>query len=464
MNEIITWTAEETAAAIRAKTVSVTEVTEAHLDRIAEIEPDLRAVVDVLGNEALARAEALDAVGPSDDVLHGLPVTIKINVDYRGRPNSNGLPALNQTDCAENAPVVANIRNAGAVPVGRTSTPEFSLRWFTSNPIYGVTQNPVNRALTPGGSSGGAAAGLAAGAGVLGHGNDLGGSLRYPAYCCGLATLKPSLGRVPAFNPSQMAERPVMTASMSVQGMIARSIGDVKLAMRALAVRDPRDPLWNAAVDSGRRRGERLKVGIVTDPFGDGVHGDVAAAVDKARRALEAQGAEVVDVMPPMAHDLAAVWCHLLNTDTAVMSREAMDTVGSREVMSVLDSLAEIGGMVDLKGYLAAMANRAAAIRTWTVMFEDIDALVMPVSGQPPFRLEQDFREPDTRGDILKAQRFLYVINVLGFPSAAVSTGANGDVPMGVQVVGAWRNDDLCLEVAGLIERELATVARPVEV
>ena len=154
MNEIITWTAEETLAAIRAKTVSVTEVTEAHLDRIAEIEPDLRAVVDVLGNEALARAEALDAVGPSDDVLHGLPVTIKINVDYKGRPNSNGLPALNDTICAEDSPVVANVRNAGAVPVGRTSTPEFSLRWFTSNPIYGVTKNPVNRALTPGGSEG----------------------------------------------------------------------------------------------------------------------------------------------------------------------------------------------------------------------------------------------------------------------------------------------------------------------
>ena len=113
--------------------------------------------------------------------------------------------------------------------------------------------------------------------------------------------------------------------------------------------------------------------------------------------------------------------------------------------MSVLDSLAEIGGIVDLKGYLAALASRAAAIRAWTVMFEDIDALVMPVSSQPPFRLEQDFLEPETRGDILRAQRFLYVINTLGFPSAAVSTGANGDVPMGVQVVGAWRNDDLCL-------------------
>jgi amidase len=464
LDEIITWTAQETVAAIRARKVSVTEVAKAHLDRIAEIEPDLRAVVDPLNNEALARAEALDAIGPTEDPLHGLPVTIKINVDYRGRPNSNGLPALNQTPCAEDAPVVANFRKGGAVPVGRTSTPEFSLRWFTSNPIYGVTLNPVNRALTPGGSSGGASAGIAAGAGVIGHGNDLGGSLRYPAYCCGLATLKPSMGRVPAFNPSQTAERPAMTAMMSVQGAIARSVGDVRLAMRALVRRDARDPLWNAAVDSGRAPGVPLKVGIVTDPFGDGVHGDVAAAVEKARRAVEAQGAETVDVTPPMVHELATAWCHLLNADTQVMAREMMDQVGSAEVMAVLDAYADIGGLPDMKGYMTAMANRAAAIRAWTMMFETIDALVMPVSAQPPFRLEQDFREPETLRDILMAQRFLYAVNVLGFPSAAVSTGANAGVPMGVQIVGAMRNDDICLDVAEMIERELATRARPVDI
>lgn len=463
MSDITRWNARETAARIRDRSVSVTEVTEAHLARMSEWEPGLRAVVDPMADEAMARASALDAAGPSDAPLHGLPVTIKINVDYKGRPNSNGLPALNQTPVAEDAPVVSNFRNGGAVPVGRTNTPEFSLRWFTSNPIHGVTENAVNRALTPGGSSGGASSSIAAGIGVLAHGNDLGGSLRYPAYCCGLATLKPSTGRVPAFNPSQTAERPAMTAMMSVQGAIARSIGDVRLAMQALSVRDARDPLWNAAKNSGRARGHRMKVGIAVDPFGDGVHADVAAAVEKARRALEAQGCEVVDANPPMARELATAWCHLLNADTDIMAREMMDRVGSAEVMAVLDAYAEFGGMPDFKGYLTAMANRAAAIRAWMVMFEDLDALVMPVSGQPPFRLEQDFREPDSRRDIQMAQRFLYAINVLGFPAAAVSTGANGNVPMGVQVVGAMRDDDICMDVAEMIERELASAAIPVD-
>ncbi len=259
MTEIIRWSAVETAAAIRAGTVSVAEITQAHLDRVTVCEPGLRAVVDVLGESAMDQARAMDAARPEElPPLWGLPVTMKINVDVAGYPNSNGIPAFNKDPAKEDSPVTANFRKAGAVIIGRTSAPEFSLRFFTSNPIYGRTLNPWDTGLTSGGSSGGASAAVAAGMGVIGHGNDLGGSLRYPAYTCGLATLRPSLGRVPAFNPSAPAERPATLQMMSVQGAIARSIADIRLAMPSLSARDARDPLWNAAPDSGRAHGARL--------------------------------------------------------------------------------------------------------------------------------------------------------------------------------------------------------------
>ena len=265
MDEVIGWNAARTAKAIARGDVTVSEVTRAHLDRIAVCEPALRAVVEPLDEAAMAQAEAMDAKRPEAlPPLWGLPVTIKINTDFAGMPNSNGLPAMNKTPCERDAPVVKNIRQGGAIVIGRTSTPEFSLRWFTSNPIYGRTLNPWDKTLTSGGSSGAASSAVATGMGVLGHGNDLGGSLRYPAYCCGLATLRPSMGQVPGFNPSAPSERPAMLQMMSVQGMIGREVGDIRLAYDVLRRRSSEDPLWNAAPDSGRVRTERaLRVWLV---------------------------------------------------------------------------------------------------------------------------------------------------------------------------------------------------------
>jgi len=464
MDEIIKWTATQTAANIKAKTVSVTEVTKAHLARSKALEPGLRAVVEPLDDTALATARDMDAnPPPNPGPLFGLPVTIKINVDYQGLPNSNGIPALNTTPASSDSPLVAALRADGAVPIGRTNTPEFSLRWFTSNPIYGVTINSVNKALTPGGSSGGAASAVAAGIGVIAHGNDLGGSLRYPAYCCRLATLRPSMGRVPAFNPSAPAERGATLQMMSVQGAIARNMADVRLAMRTLEKRSSFDPLWNAATDSGRQRGDRLRIGVSVDPFGDGVAASVAEGVEIATAALRARGHEIVEITPPMAREAAVAWGQLLNAETEILMLDSMLQVGSNQVIELLESYKTTFGVPDLKGFMQQQAIRLTIQRAWSVMFDDIDVLVMPVSAAEPFRLEQDFNEPANRHDIIMAQRMMYILNVLGLPAATVPTGMNNGIPMGVQVVGAMRDDDLCMNVAEMIEAELGLDLTPVE-
>jgi len=463
MDEIITWGAVETAANIRAKSISVTEVTKAHLARIAQTEPDLNAVVEVLGDSALKTAALMDANRPTDPgPLFGVPVTIKVNVDFAGRPNNNGLPALNQKPADEDAPLVASLRRDGAIPIGRTNVPEFSLRWFTSNPLYGVTKYSVNAASTPGGSSGGAASSLAAGVGVLAHGNDLGGSLRYPAYCCGLATLRPSMGRVPAFNPSAAAERPATLQMMSVQGMLARNVADVRLAMGTLSKRSALDPLWNGATDSGRKHAKRLKIGVSVDPFGDGVAPKVAAGVAIATAALKSAGHEIVEITPPMAAEAAIAWGQLMNAETYVMAMDSMKPIASDQVLAVLDDYKDYFGLPDLKGFMQQQAMRMHIQRAWSVMFDQIDALILPVSAAEPFRLEQDFAEPETRPAIMKAQRMMVLANVLGLPAASVPTGMNDGVPMGVQIMGAWRDDDLCLDVAQIIETELGLNLTPI--
>jgi len=245
--DIWRWSAVETARAIRKADVSAQAVMEAHVDRLHAANPAVNAVVVDLSAQALEAARAADraqAAGAELGALHGVPVTIKINIDLQGQANSNGVPGLAQVIAPADSPVAANFKAAGAIVLGMTNTPEFSMRALTDNPLHGLTLNPWDARVTCGGSSGGAGASVALGIGAIAHGNDIGGSLRIPAAFNGVATIKPTLGRVPAFNPSATAERPPMAQLMSVQGPLAREVADVRLALGVMSRRDPRDPWW----------------------------------------------------------------------------------------------------------------------------------------------------------------------------------------------------------------------------
>src|SRR5262245_21360677 len=200
--------AVEVAELTRSRKVSCREVVTSALARLDAVNPALNAVVRPLHEQALAAADAADkaaADGAALGILHGVPVTTKVNVDQTGCPTDNGVVACKAVMATRDNPVVANLRRAGAIVVGRTNTPAFWMRWFTDNALHGPTRNPWDAARTPGGSSGGAAAATASGIGTIGHGNDIAGSVRYPAYCCGLVGLRVSYGRIPSFNFSAPA-------------------------------------------------------------------------------------------------------------------------------------------------------------------------------------------------------------------------------------------------------------------
>ena len=287
------WSALETAAAISSSAMSAVKVVEAHLERMRAVNPKLNAVVVDLSEEALRAAKAADkatAKGIARGTLHGVPITIKENIDYEGRPNPNCVPAQMNIIAPSDAPVVRNLKKAGAIVIGLTNTPEFSFRGFTDNPLHGLTLNPWDPDITCGGSSGGAGAAVAAGIGTIGHGNDIGGSLRWPAHCNGVATIKPTQGRVPAYNESAAAERPMLAHLMSAQGPLARSVADLRIALQAMSERDPHDPWWVPAPLLGPKTKGPIKVALAKLPADMDVDPSVRAALRQAADHLESSG------------------------------------------------------------------------------------------------------------------------------------------------------------------------------
>ena len=259
MTELWQLSAIELADLVRARKASAREAAEAALQRLEAINPKLNAIVVCRPELVRERADAIDlmlARGESPGSLAGVPVTIKINVDQAGFATSNGTKLQKNLIAQANSPVVDNLLRAGAVILGRSNAPAFALRWFTSNLLHGSTRNPRDPSLTPGGSSGGAAAAVATGIGHLAHGTDIAGSIRYPAYACGVHGLRPSLGRVPAYNASS-PERSIGAQLMAVSGPIGRTIGDLQAGLFAMSARDPRDPWWTPefiAFGPGRER------------------------------------------------------------------------------------------------------------------------------------------------------------------------------------------------------------------
>src|SRR5437016_2180698 len=294
--------ANDIAALIRSKRISAKEAASAALARLDAVNPSINAVVDHRPADVLAQAGAIDAaIAANQDLgpLAGVPVTVKVNIDQEGFATTNGLKLQRDVIAATNSPVIDNLRKAGAVILGRANCPAFSYRWFTTNLIHGDTKNPRDPGITPGGSSGGAGAAVAAGIGAIAHGTDIAGSIRYPAYACGIHGLRPSFGRIPAFNAA-LPERSIGPQLCAVSGPLARTIGDLRIALAAMAGRDVRDPWWVPAPLEGPLNPKRAALCLSPDRLETAA--EVKAAVADAGKRLERAGwvVEQIENTPPL--------------------------------------------------------------------------------------------------------------------------------------------------------------------
>ena len=458
------WSALETAAAIRSGAISSIEVIEAHIERMRAVNPKLNAVVVDLSEEALKAAKASDkarAKGTELGPLHGVPITVKENVDYDGRPNPNGVAAQMNIVAPSDAPVVRNLKNAGAIVIGLTNTPEFSFRGFTDNPLHGLTLNPWDPDITCGGSSGGAGAAVAAGIGTIAHGNDIGGSLRWPAHCNGVATIKPTQGRIPAYNQSAAAERPMLSHLMSAQGPLARSVADIRLALEVMSRRDPRDPWWVPAPLVGPNPKGLIKVALAKLPGDMDVDPSVRAALRQAADHLERSGYRVSEVEVPDINGVWQNWCDIIINEVVVMQEASMLAVTSEDFHTAWNGIKAKANILDLQGWMRATTARNTHIRAWQLFFEDYPVVLAPTTVKPTPGPREDTISPERVREIFWNDiRFISAINVLGLPGAVVPVTLHNGKPIGVQLIAGRYREDLALDAASAIEKRAGTLVR----
>jgi len=453
VSDIWQLSAAEVASRIRLKQLSAVEAATVALQRLVQVNPQINAVVEHRPDDVLARARATDAaIARGDPVgpLAGVPITIKVNIDQAGYATTNGIKAQRDLIAEFNSPVVDNFLKAGATIVGRTNTPAFSYRWFTGNLLHGETLNPRNRTLTPGGSSGGAASATAAGIGHIGHGTDIAGSIRYPAYACGIHGLRPSLGRVAAFNASS-PERTVGGQLMAVSGPLARTVHDLRLGLAAMAGADARDPWWVPAPLVGP---DVPRVAAVClRPDGMDTAPEIVDALLQAAARLRDAGWTVdeVEALPPIqaiCESQVGLW---MGDGYEAMVRAAQ-AEGDPGAIAALAGQAPVGRALTVERFSAILRERATVTRAWQVFLERCPVVLLPVSAELPFDANLDLRDDASYRRVWEAQITMVGLPFTGLPCLALAMPSAADRPVGIQIVAGRYREDLCFAAGEAIE------------
>jgi amidase len=472
LDEIWRWDAVDIARAIRQRQISARESLASCLARLDAVNPSINAVVDTLQEEALAAADAADEAvrqGAPLAPLHGVPVTVKINVDCAGRATTNGIVAFKDAIAPADSAVVENLRKAGAIIVGRTNVPGFSTRLFTDNDLHGRTYNPWDRGHTPGGSSGGAAAAVAAGIGAIGQGNDRAGSIRFPAYACGVYGLRPSPGRIPEFNPGTKEERKLVSQLTNTQGPLTRSVADARLAFQAMAAQDIRDPWWMPGLDVPPALSQPCRVALFTEMPESRTDPAVADVLRMAARWLADAGYQIEEASPPCFAEAAHLFWDLLmseerassDQETAASTR-AIELYGDEAVKRNRRGTLAYANPLSYEDYIRGLTRRTTILREWLVFLDRFPVLLMPVSAQPPFVIDYDQRGDAAVRETHLALQPSIAVSLMGLPSLAAPVALHHGVPLGVQIVAARFEEERCFAAGAVVERHTA-VKTPID-
>ena len=447
--------AVELAGRIRTGRLTARAVTESALERLRAVNLSINAIVRTMDDEALAAADEADralrrgdAVGP----LHGVPVTTKINTDQLGHPTDNGVVEFRDLMPTGDSAVVAQLRAAGAIFVGRTNAPPFSMRWFTSNDLHGRTLNPWDSAVTPGGSSGGAGAAVATGISPISQGNDIGGSVRYPAYVNGIVGLRPSIGRIASTSTITPPGRSLGAVQWATQGPLTRTVRDCRLALQVMAGRDTRDSRWVDVPLQGPRLPRPIRVAIVPTPDGPEIDAAVSDAIRLAGSYLSDAGYEVEEAQPPELSRTAELWHELAMPDVFALLQPRMEQFGDEDSRRSIRLWGDQYPRIDVDAFIAGQIERDALVTRWGEFFEDHPIVVLPSSGEPPLPQDLDIAGSEGAQRAFRANRFQLAIAMLALPGLSVPLGQVGGLPMGVQLVGPRFREDLLLDAGEVIE------------
>jgi amidase len=413
-----------------------------------------------LNDEALAAADAADVAFSTGDALgplHGVPFTVKENIAVAGTPTTSGMVLFAEAIAPRDDPAVERLRASGAIPVGRTNLPDAALRSQTNSSLHGLTLNPWNPAHTAGGSSGGEGVALAVGMSPLGLGNDIGGSVRIPAHCCGVAAIKPTVGVVPA-----LAMNPVMLCSqlMAVTGVMARHVEDLVAGLRAVAGQHSRDPRSVPAL-LVEMPDAPLRIALLDLPSGMSVDPQISAAVASAANTLASAGHTIIDDITVPFAATAALWSRLLAPELVAQRHLAVVHLDAG-VVSFMDAVIARQPHVDANTWSSAFAERFRHNREWAKLFEQVDIVLAPTLTAPAMDLDADIATPASAQATLDAFAPTMVASVAGIPAATVPIAVVADMPISVQILAGHFRDLVALGCAQVLEDQLGTIT-PIE-
>jgi aspartyl-tRNA(Asn)/glutamyl-tRNA(Gln) amidotransferase subunit A len=460
MDDLMDMDALTLAELVRCGEVSPVEAVSAALDRIAA-RADLNAFITVTAESALAEARAAEAAVRRGDALgplHGLPYSVKDLTLTAGVRTTMGSALFEHFVPREDAVAVARMKAAGAILIGKTTTPEFGHKQSTDAPLFGRTLNPVDARYTCGASSGGAAVAVAAGMGSLALGTDGGGSIRIPASCCGIVGMKATLGAIPNLQPADLF------GANSYVGPMARNVADTALLYGVLQGADRRDPYGQLALPAPAAPAGASLAGLrvaYLPSCGNPVDPEVLTATDAVVRCMEADGARV----EPVSLDFVSLERHflvILESVTASRVGARLETFRDRLDPSLVATV-ERGRLHGADALLEAWAARTQAFAALQAVFERHDVLVSPTLSAPPLSVTQDPNgiveiAGKPAGTIRGAwYPYTYPMNLSGHPALSLPCGRSSlGLPIGLQLCGRWHDDWRLLDVAARVERLLA--------
>ncbi len=411
--------------------LSPREAVEAHLARIDELNPTLNALTRTLEPEL------------TDGPLAGMAFSVKENIDVKGTPTTFGLRG-DFPDATEDAPHVAHLRAAGAVPIARGNLPDLALRWHTESARYGTTVNPLDPGLSPGGSSGGDAVAVATGMVAFAVGSDYGGSLRVPASVTGVYALRPTPGRF----PMAPAAPPSMSRQLfATDGLLAPSVETLELLAPIMAQPDARDPRYTPAGWHGQTGPLDIAV-LAGEPFDPGPQ----EAMRRATAALQDAGHRVHESGVPHLERLAELWRDLLAFDSGPASLPLLRERGCPGTLTFVEALLAQAAPFDGAAYAAALAERHVLAAAWSEFFARYPILVGPVSMRDPWPVGHDLEGPDAVHDEWWGFRLTVATSALGLPGIAVPLGRDDQGrPLAVQLLGARWQEPTLLRVAAAL-------------
>ena len=448
--------AVEQARLVREREVTAREVAESHLRRIDEVNGKLNAVVRRDDAAALAAADRVDS-GAAAGPLAGAVATSKTNTDHLPWPNDNGVAALRDNPSNGTAACIRGMENAGLVFVGRTNTPAFSLRFHTGNDLHGETWNPHDRSITPGGSSGGAGVAVATGMCAVAQGNDVGGSIRFPAFCNGILGLRPTIGRM-STGGTNPAGRTATGAVMATHGPLARTVRDLRAVFSAMTSEpDPADPLWTVGPDGDALPRLPKRVTLVLD---DGLPMDacVRESLEKAGRWLEESGYDVGTARIPRTSDLFRMWKRIGAADITTL-RAMLPGINDTGMTEVFSNWIPTFPDPSAEAHEQAMRDRESLRATWEDVFARTPLVVVPSFASRMMGHSEDRATETSMLSLEERGRWQLNVPALGFPAIAVPTGSSDGAPQGVQIIAPSFREDVLLDAAESIERLRGLVA-----